>query len=267
MTATGVAAAASVGALAVAAVAVSQATGGKATPQRAVLTAATLRHLAGASQAAMTSGRADIDWAGSGSARVSQQIAFGGGNWNDVIHQSGFSPARHTPRGVGALTSVWTGKSVSRAVDGQQYHYPAIACQPRPHFAAGWMRVTVPGGAGALDIPDPRTLLQVLSPSAGFVRDGFTNVNGVRLEHLYATTPGAVPVKPLDPIIQSEPSSPRLSALDLWTDPSGVVIKARMAVTGAGARHTVTVTVTFSQIGQPQMITAPAHVTTGRCQG
>lgn len=259
--ATGLAAAGIAGALVV-----SQFGGGDAAGTRAVLTAAMLKHVAGASHAAMTSGQAEIDWTSSVSpASVTQDIAFDGANWNDVMSPAA-RPASSTP---GGLISIWTGQSINRVVDGQAYHYPAIKRTPQgTRFAPGWMRIIVPGAAQPLTIPDPRTLLGVLSPSAGFVKDGYTIAGGIKLEHLRATTPGTVPVTPLDPIIQGEPTNPRISALDLWVDPSDVVLKAEITVTGTGATRgpatpqSVTVTVTFSQIGQPQAITAPAHFIT-----
>jgi hypothetical protein len=229
----------------------SQTGGGTAT----VLTAATLRQVAGASWAAMTSGQADILWTGSASSTVAQHIAFDGANWNDEIKWTG---AQVRP---GTHITTWTGKQITRVVDGRSYHYPALAFRPKLHFTPGWMLMLTPRKA-SLDIPDPRTLLGVLSPSAGFVTDGYATVNGVRLQHLRATTPGAVPLRPLEPIIQSEPTSPRASALDLWVNPSDVVVKALIRVTGADTSSIVTVTVTFSNIGQPQAITAPAHYTT-----
>jgi hypothetical protein len=235
--------------------------GGTAAGDRAVLTAAVLKQMAGASQAAMTSGRADIDWTGSngwaGSSSPSvvvQQISFDGGNSNDVMYTSGQE------------------ETIERIVDGAAYQYPAFVMKPKPHWAPGWMRASSSGNS--LQIPDPRVLLSVLSPSAGIVRGGYTTVDGVRVQELRATTPGAVPLGPLDQIIDGEPASPVLSALELWVNSSGVVLKAWMVITGndraaasaQAGKHpntgTVTVTVTFSQIGQPQSITAPAHYTT-----
>jgi hypothetical protein len=246
-------AAAGLAAAGVAAALVASQTGGGT---GAVLTAATLKHVASASQAAMTSGRADIEWT-NGSASLTQHIAFDGANWNDESTGTGSTRPPHA-------TSYWGGKDINRVVDGQAYHWPAVVWKPKAHFTPGWMHMTFPGAAGSLNIPDPRTLLGVLSPSAGFVSDGYTTVDGVRLQHLRATKPGGVPLGPLDPIIQSEPYHPSLSALDLWVDPSDVVVKAQFTVTGTGtktggASRSVNLTVTFSQIGQPQAITAPAH--------
>jgi hypothetical protein len=122
------------------------------------------------------------------------------------------------------------------------------------------MRRGAPGAGQPLDIPDPRTLISVLRSSAGFTAAGYSTVNGARLEHLQATTPGAVSLAPLNDIIQSEPDNAQVSALDLWIDSAGVVQKAVITVTGINGRGTpqsVTVTVTFSQVGQPQTITPP----------
>jgi hypothetical protein len=326
MTATGLAATGLAAAGIAGAVVAGQSGNGAAPGTHAVLTAAVLRHMASASQAAMTSGRADIHWT-SGGTTVDQQIAFDGGNWQDtsVPAGSGLVPATVEPvRGApGSKLRVlaWRGTTIEKTVDGKDYHYPAFAWKPKAHIVAGWMRVIAPGAGAPLDIPDPRTLLRVLSPAGGFVNDGYSTVDGVRLEHLRATTPGAVPVAPLNSIIQSEPSAPRLSALDLWVNPSGVVVRADLTVSGQGTateltaagrqaleqylkahgikvygdvqpatayqaleklhpdlgkllgqpgmtttarvqEQGVTVTVTFSQIGQLQSITAPPVYTT-----
>lgn len=293
----------------------------------AVLTSATLKHIASASQTAMTSGQASLVTTTGGSTLV-QQITFDGANWNDVtdpgaplkIHQS-------------AHMISWTGESIDRVVDGQAYHYPTVVFKPTPHPIQAWMHITAPGAGTSLNIPDPRTLLSTLSSSAGFVTDGYATVTGVRVEHLRATTPAAVPLQPLNPLIGTEPDIPHLSALDLWVDSSDVVLKAQFTVSGtdtvstltaagtqalrqyikehglktnavilhnggalsawaqsqAAAGNTgvaallrqpgmvttghvkdsgVTVTVTFSQIGQPQTITVPTDiVSTSGTQG
>jgi hypothetical protein len=236
--------------------------GGTAAGGRTVLTAAMLKHVASASWAAMTSGRADIDWVSSGSSTpVIQEITFDGANWNDVMNPGQPIREHHLAHGLS-----WTGEDINRDVDGRAYHYPALVPTPTPHVVPGWMQIGGPGAAQPLNIPDPRTLLDVLSPSAGFVSDGSTTVNGVTLQHLHATTPSAVPLSPWDQIIDSEPDNPRVSALDLWVDSSGIVVKAQITVSGTNGvvsrpdtLPSVTVTVTFSQIGQPQDITAPAH--------
>lgn len=213
--------------------------GGGTTP--IVLTAAMLKQVASASRAAMTSGRADIDWTSSGLRSVHRQITFDGANWNDVA-----------------------GTSISRVVNGQRFHNPAFTRTAHGMgIKPGWMLVLIPGSR-SLNIPDPRTLLSVLSPAAGFVADGYTTENGVRLEHLRATTPRAVSLAPLNPLIASEPDGAQASALDLWVGPSDVVLRAQLTVSGsrqAAREPSVTVRATFSQVGQPQTITAPARYT------
>jgi hypothetical protein len=319
--ATGVAAAGIAGALVA-----SQAGGGTGAGTRTVLTAAMLKQVAAASQAAMTSGRAGIVTATGGST-LDQQVTFDGADWNDVS-----SPGRPVQVHRSSHSVSWTGERISRVVDGQAYLYPALAFKPAPHIVRQWMHINAPGAGASLNIPDPRTLLSVLSPSAGFVTDGYTTVDGVRAEHLRATAPGSVPLQPLNPLIGTEPDNPRVSALDLWVDPSDVVLKAQFTVSGPGtvpmltaagtqALHQyakehgitinpdvlqnrgaltawadaqaaagnaglagllrqpgmvttehvtdpdVTVTVTFSQIGQPEDITAPAHYITAGGKG
>ena len=247
---------------AVAALVAGQAGAGGTGLTRTVLTGGmVIKHMASTSQAAMTSGRADIDWTGSGLPSVVQQISFNGNNWNDVLNPG--APIKITRTGKRIAQ---TGESIDRVVDGQDYHYPAFAfTSSGPRFIRGWMRFDDPGAGQPLSIPDPRSLLSVLSPSAGFVADGTSTVNGVTLSHLRATTPAAVAITPLNNIIQSEPDGAQLSAIDLWVDANDVVRKAEVTVTGTngkGAPQSATVTVTFSQIGQLQPITAPSSYTT-----
>jgi hypothetical protein len=227
-----------------------------------VLTAAALKHVASASRAAMTSGRADILWT-SGPFRTDKYIMFDGANSDEVLTASvlpGSAPHGRT------LWPVWNGSTIRRLVDGKVYMYPAWVAPPKLHFKPEWARVPFRDvNSRGLEIPDPRSLLGVLSPSAGFVSDGYTTVDGVRLRHLRATKPGAVPLASFGQILVEAPPDPGMSALDLWVDPSDVVVKVKVTVTGAkfdGRPQSGTATVTFSQIGQPQDITAPAHYIT-----
>jgi hypothetical protein len=305
----------------------SQVGGGTSAGGRTVLTAAMVRHLASASQAAMTSGQAEIVWTASSgsSAPVIQDITFDGADWKDVTDPG--VPTRQV--NLGPHATGWAGESIGEVVDGRSYHYPAIVLTPQgPQLRQEWAYFDEPGAAQPVNIPDPRTLLGVLSPAAGFVPDGYNTVNGVQLEHLQATTPGAVPTAPLDPVIGSEPVNAQVSALDVWAESSGVVLKVQVTVTGGpgtvqeltpaglqavdqyikdnnitiasgilrnsqvlsawatgqgGSRfpglaglvrqpgmtttrqvppNSVTVTLTFSQVGQPQDITAPTHYIT-----
>ncbi len=300
--------------------AVSQLGGAIAPPARAALTAAMVKHVASASSAAMTSGQAHLDWISSGLPSVTQQISFDGANFNDVIDSSGGLPSSPSS-GVSGIT--WTGPSIERVVDGRDFDFPALVSRPKPHFVAGWMLIDT--AAQSLGIPDPRGLLSLLSPSAGFTSEGSVTVGGETVRHLHATTPGNVPVAPLGTIIQSEPDNAQVAALDVWVNSSDVVLKAQVTVSGTdttsvltpagmqavqhylkqhgvsldqvptspaalevwadavskadnpslaallkqpgivsttSAPSSVTVTATFSQIGQPQNITAPTHYIT-----
>jgi hypothetical protein len=241
---------------AVAALVASQVGGGGTAATRTVLTAAVIRQLASTSQAAMTSGQATIDWTSSGLPSVVQQISFNGGNWNDVLNPGQPTHITHTTQGI-----TRSGETINRVVNGEQFHWPDAVMTATGIEFKGWFRIDMPGAGRPLGIPDPRTLLSVLSPSAGFVTDGTSTVNGITVSHLRATTPGAVAIAPLNAIIQSEPDGARLSAIDLWADANDVVQKAEVTVTGTngkGVPQSVTVTVTFSQIGQLQPITAPS---------
>ena len=149
--ATGLAAAGIAGALVA-----SQVGGGASSGTQSAVTAAMIRHMASASQAAMTSGQAEIDWTSSGSS-VIQDVSFDGANWNDVMNPGMPVQVHHS----GDVTS-WTGENINRVVDGHAYHYPSIAPTPHgPQLVQGWTHIVAPGAAQSLDIPDPRTLPRV----------------------------------------------------------------------------------------------------------
>jgi hypothetical protein len=236
----------------------------------AVLTAAMVKHVASTSHSAMTSGEADLDWTSTGLPAVIQQITFNGADWNDVINPGApgvithtgntitvtgpGSPVRHT----GSMISR-SGESINRVVDGRTYIWPAPRMTSSGIKFEGWE--LLPGASMGAGIPDPRTLLGLLSPSAGFVTAGDTTVNGVMVQQLRATTPGAVPMTSVNEIIDSEPDNARLSAIDVWVDSSGVVQKIQVTVSGTdgkGNPQSASVTAVFSKIGQAQPITAPA---------
>jgi hypothetical protein len=234
--------------------------GTAAGPQRAV-TVAMIRQIASTSQTAMNSGQAVLDTT-TGGTSVVQDITFDGQDWNDVLNPGmPFTVIKQTPKYVS-----WTGESIDREVNGQSYHYPYVRYTPGKQLqpTGEWMHIVVPGGPPAETMPDLMTLLSVLSPTAGFVSDGYTTINGAQAQHLVASTPGSVSLTPLDPLIATAPDNPRLSALDVWVDSSGVVVKVQLTVTGpqATASQDVTISATFSQVGQPQSITPPPNVIT-----
>jgi hypothetical protein len=274
VTVTGVAAGVAAAGVAGALVASQGGTSGTGT----VLTAAMVKHVASTSQAAMTSGEADLDWTASGLPAVIQQITFNGADWNDVINPGAPSVVTHTGntitvidpgspgvvRHTGSMISR-SGESINRVVDGRTYAWPAPRMTSSGIKFEGWE--LLPGASTGSGIPDPRTLLGLLSPSAGFVTAGDTTVNGVPVQQLRATTPGAVAITPLNQIIDSEPDNARLSAIDLWVDTAGVVQKIQVTVSGTdgkGNPQSATVTAVFSKIGQAQPIAAPAsYITLG----
>lgn len=250
LTVTGVAAAGVAGALVAS-------PGGGTSATGTVVTTAMIKHMASTSRAAMTSGEADLDWTASGSPAVIQQVTFNGADWNDVLNPGAPTVVTHTGKMI-----TRSGESIDRVVDGKSYHWPGATMTPKGIQFGGWE--LLPGADNGLGIPDPRTLLSLLSPSAGFVTVGDTTVNGVTVQQLRATTPAAVSITPLNQIIDSEPDNARLSAIDLWVDSSGVVQKIQVTVSGTdgtGNPQSATVTAVFTKIGQAQPITAPASYT------
>jgi hypothetical protein len=234
--------------------------------KRAALDAATLKHLASASRSAMsTSGRVLISYNTTGDPSGSfgqpgsinqagtDDYAFDGSSWRDSSYS----------KQVGYNGS----SAINEFVGGQYYGFFPIN-SPKPQ----WEHAIGPDAKETINVPDPRTLLGVLSLRARFVGDGYTTVGGIRVEHLRATTPGNVSVAMLGQIALEGGAASRVASLDLWVDASGVVRQATAAVTAPqtitaqNGTHTFTMTtvdkVDFVQIGQPQHLTAPTSFIT-----
>ena len=296
-------------AVAVAVVAASAGGTGTAPGSRArgpvLLTAAMVHQVASASRSALArSGRATVSTTSTQNGvpgdTSTDVITFSGKNWNDVIFQSspssGDRPA-HTPT------------AINRIVNGQLYLY--IAGRTR---RLQWYRDTNPSDLyPSAKIPDPRTVLRALEPSARFEFVRYQVIDGVRVKELRATdfshlsgllrlgdfAPGHVRSlevwvdghnvvrrlsltssathrvwsvraynmrhKPHGPLIVTVPNKAIAAKLKgkLHRAPGAPRIIIRIAPRGSGASHrevqVTRLTVTFSAIGQPQRITAPAH--------
>lgn len=195
--------------------AVALATGGgqpQAAPaSSAVLTAAMVRHVASASALALaTSGRAVTRYHTSqdGALQVSgtDDITFAGKNWNDSVSQS-------FPASGGDPAS--SQHAVNRVVNGTFYLFTIGASGKRE-----WIRDTNPSNHPNVTAPDPRKLLAVLTPAAGFKVTGHQTVDGVRLTGLRATDVGHLPR--LDTLFRTLPGG-RVTSLTVWVDGHDVV--------------------------------------------
>src|SRR5262249_41914916 len=149
-------------------------------PNRApvLLTAATVRQVASASRAALAlSGRATISYTsaqnGVPQGSSTDVITFSGKNWNDVISQT-------FPGAAGPRSHPQT--AINRIVNGQFYLH--VAGQTR---RLQWYHDTNPSGHPSFSIPDPRTVLRALEPSARFEVAGYQVIGGVRVKELRAT--------------------------------------------------------------------------------
>jgi hypothetical protein len=150
-----------------------------------VLTAAFVRHIATASRLALArSGRVvahSRQLLGGVLQQVStDDITFSGGNWNDA-----FSEELPAPGGQPARQS-----AINRVVDGQAYDYFVAS------DGLAWYHDTGPDAVASMNIPDPRLLLDELAPSARFVLMGYATIGGIRLAHLRATVLSGLSASP-----------------------------------------------------------------------
>jgi hypothetical protein len=212
--------------------------------QRSVfLTAATLRHVASASRSALVnSGREQISYRsvknGTVTTAGTDTVTYSGSNYNYAVHQT--VPA--FPDGV------------ARVVHGQYY----LKGDPRQQ----WLHQL--GADTSPQFPEVATLLRLLSPAADFQDAGTDVIGGTRLTRLHATRLSGLPealtlarYANLTAYAKSATVPPgTLTALDVWVDSHNVVHQMRIQLLGSDGQTTLTVT--FSDSGQPQSITAPA---------
>jgi hypothetical protein len=203
-----------------AAIAVLMATAGIGAPPSGMITAAMVRRVATASRSALAaSGQAVVAYRTTGQGGVLQDsgtdsITFSGKNWNDAFSQT-------IPNGTGQPAH--TQFAINRIVNGQFYLYIA-GRTPKLE----WYHDTNPTGHPSFTIPDPRTVLRALEPSARFEAAGYQVIGGMRLKELRATDPGHV--TGLGSLPDLGPGG-RVTSLAVWVDGHGVV--RRMALTSA----------------------------------
>jgi len=118
----------------------------------------------------------------------------------------------------------------NRVVDGQLYLYVK-----GPDLQMHWYHDTSPDAAASMSFPDPRTLLQAVSASAGLEDLGQQRVDGVELTHLHATTPGALGALGIPDV------SATVTSFDVWVDSADIVRQMAVSSTWGGSGFVCTV--------------------------
>src|SRR6516165_99037 len=176
-----------------------------------LLTAAMVHQVASASLSALArSGRATVSYTSTQNGvpgdNSTDVITFSGKNWNDVIFQSSPSSGDrpgHIPT------------AINRIVNGQLYLYIAGWTS-----RLRWYHDTNPTDHPSVGIPDPRTVLRVLEPSARFEVVGYQVIGGVRVKELRATD-----LSHLSGLPRLGDFTPgrHVTFLEVWVDGHGVV--------------------------------------------
>jgi hypothetical protein len=163
--------------------------------------------------------------------------------------------------------------SDDRLVDGQVYLYIV-----GEDGQISWQHDTAPDAQAGLTFPDPRTLMQAISPSTGWKTVGHESVDGIKLTELSAT----------DPVEIGNLGIPNFNgsvgSFDVWVDPNYVV--RQMSLTSVpvnaacmpvhGVIHTgpgdcvmpqsgqwitgsnvYSVNIQFANLGEPESVKAP----------
>jgi hypothetical protein len=201
-------------AVSAAAVTATTLTGSTASPRaghQAILAAAMVRHLANESRLALASaGRAEVTYRDTQAGVVqdygSDDITFSGKDWNDAFSQT-------LPASAGQPAD--TQFAINRIVNGQAYYYIKGETDKLE-----WYHDTNPSNHPQVSVPDPRTALAVLEPSAGFEVVGYQTIGGVRLEELRATVLSQLPSLGTMPDIQP---GEQITSLEVWVDRHGIV--------------------------------------------
>ena len=176
-----------------------------------LLTAATVQRLAAVSRSALAaSGRAVVAYRTTQNGALQDSgtdtITFSGKNWNDVISQASPGPGGRSGHPLTAI---------NRIVNGQFYLYIA-GRTPKLR----WYHDTNPSGHPSFTIPDPRTVLRALAPSARFEAAGYQVIGGVRLKELRATDLSHLPGLSM---LSDFTTVAHVTSLEVWVDARGVV--------------------------------------------
>jgi hypothetical protein len=214
------------------------------------LTAAMVRHIARASHLALASaGHVFVHYrdvqAPYSDTQGSLDITFSGKNFNSISNQPGTKPF------------------IERVVDGKIFAFGA----PPPGQPLQWYLSTTQTSSGGVPVPDPRTLLNGLQPTAGFEVIGHEVIDGVPVEHLRATSLTGLKSQLLSLDTADQP----LSGLDVWVDGQGVIRAMELHCKGVSQPSKVietnTISIKFLDIGKPETIVAPAHYGTDTTEG
>jgi len=114
--------------------------------------------------------------------------------------------------------------AINRIVDGQLYLYII-----GPDLQKHWYHDTAPNAAASLAVPDPRTLVEELTPEAGFEVVGQESVNGVELTHLRATNLNGLGNAGLAGYVNG-----KVISFEVWVDNDNVVERIAIASSTTG---------------------------------
>jgi hypothetical protein len=112
----------------------------------------------------------------------------------------------------------------NRVVDGQFYLYVE-----GPDLKMHWYHDTAANAATSESFPDPRTLLEAISPSAQLENLGSELVDGMELTHLRATDPASIDNLHFADVGTS------VTAFDAWVDSRNVVRQMQITSSSAGS--------------------------------
>lgn len=244
--------------------------GRPARPAGMLLTAAQLRQVTMASRAALAhSARAYITYLSPVPyhAYQNEDVAFSGENYSFV--GSVINPAAISRPGQVAWFAerLVNGQTYDRLLDGRGWH---------------WFHYTSRAGGQATRVLDPRAMLSMLAPGGRFRFAGHVVIGGVPLLRLAASDLANVPRLT---VLTGAGAGESATALDVLVDSHGVVHRVDISLRGttltAAARPgrpaagrapmggqgaallppagSTSMTVTFTDIGRPQVITVPRH--------
>jgi len=213
---------------------------------------AIVREAAAASQEAFTTGRAIIT-------SPNEMLPFG----DRVIYTFAGDDLRAEIEGeLGDGTRFVAER---RQVDGELYWNPGATGRPV------WFHDVDPDSVTVSNfVFDPRGLLTVLEPAAGFELVGEEELDGVAVTRLRATTPGALDAGALD-LGEATPSGGTVEELEVWVDQDRVLRRIDLTTVfdPGGEIHgdrgfvemepvVTEASVRFTDLGEPLTVEAPA---------
>ncbi|HET9849671.1 MAG TPA: hypothetical protein VFR68_14075 [Candidatus Dormibacteraeota bacterium] len=227
-----------------------------------VLTAATVKQIASASQAS-------IGPAGQAHVMFTDTLTDSNGSVLQVAQGTDDTTYVGNDFNIASRFTVNPGKKNGSAIEYSNSY--RIVGGREYWFAQGrWYLLAEPAASSTDAVQpatDPRAFLQAITPEAGLVPIGQESLSGIQLTHLQASNHGLeIPFS--FGVAHARSAVARVRALEVWVDAAGIVHRMSLGISVSSSSFSApssaapeamsqSVSVEFKQLGAPEQITAP----------